>query len=417
MVGKDIIIMSKKEFRRVPVISNVITGYITQAEAGSILNLSNRHIRRLVKEVRGVGDIALIHQSRGKPSHASKPKELKDKALKLCKTTYQGFGPTLASEKLAELDKLYLHPETLRLWFIESGILYKKRKFKKHRSWRPRKECFGQMVQLDGSHHDWLEGRADKCVLMGYIDDATGRIFGHFYDYEGTIPAMDSFKRYIKKYGIPQSIYLDKHSTYKSTKKPSIEDELSNIKAQSQFERLLKELGVDIIHANSPQAKGRIERSFNTHQDRLVKELRLKAIDNIKDANSFLHRYYIQKHNYKFTIKAKNKTNLHTPIPEHLNINRIFSIKNRATLRNDFTIRYNNQFYQILEPIRAKELTLEEHLDGKLYIYHKDTQLKYKLIDKKPQKPKQLFKPKKRYTPAKDHPYRLIYKKPEKRCA
>jgi len=273
------------------------------------------------------------------------------------------------------------------------------------------------MVQLDGSHHDWLEGRAGSCVLMGYIDDATGRIFAHFYEYEGTMPAMDSFKRYIRKYGIPQSIYLDKHSTYKSTKKLSIEDELNNIKAQSQFERALSELGVDIIHANSPQAKGRIERSFNTHQDRLVKELKLNNINTIKDANSFLHRYYIQKHNYKFSRKAKSKTNLHTQIPKHLNINRIFSIKNRATLRNDFTVRYNNQFYQILEPIRAKELTLEERINGKFYIYHKDTQLKYKLIDKKPQKPKQIFKPKRKHIPAKDHPYRVIYKKPVKKCA
>jgi len=411
MAGKDIIIMSKKEFRRVPVIHNVITGHITQVEASSILNLSDRHIRRLVKEVREHGDITLTHKSRGRPSHASKPQGLKDKALNLCKTQYTDFNPTFAAEKLFEIDKIKVHPETLRLWFIENDIEYKKRRAPKHRSWRPRRECFGQMIQMDGSHHDWLEQRGSQCVLMGYIDDATGRIFARFYDYEGTKPAMDSFKRYIKRYGIPQSIYLDKHSTYKSTKKPTLEDELNNIRTLSQFERALKELGVDVIHANSPQAKGRVERSFNTHQDRLIKEMRLAGISTVKDANKFLGCYYMQKHNSKFAVMAKNKANLHRPIPKYLKLDRIFSIRYKAALRNDFTIQHNSKFYQILESTRTKEVTLEERLNGKLYIYHKDRQLKYKLIDKKPQKPKTLPKPRysfgeKRFVPPQDHVYR-----------
>ncbi len=417
MARGDIIIMSQRELKRVPVIHSVLSKQLTQIDAANILGLSTRQVRRIIKNLKQKGDIALVHHSRGKPSNRALSQALKSKILYLCRTKYKGFNPTFAAEKLFEIDKLSLHPDTLRKYFIAEGIHYKKRKISKHRSWRPRKECFGQMIQLDGSHHDWFEGRAGKCVLMGYIDDATGRIFGHFYEYEGTMPAMDSFKRYITKYGIPQSIYLDKHSTYKSTKKLTLWDELNNQKAQSQFERALSELGVDVIHANSPQAKGRIERSFNTHQDRLVKELKLNNINTIKDANSFLHRYYIQKHNYKFTIKAKNKTNLHTQVPKHFDINRIFSIKNKATLRNDFTVQYKNRFYQVLEPIRAKELTLEERIDGKFYIYHKDTQLKYKLIDKKPQKPKQIFKPRTKHIPAKDHPYRVIYKKPDKKCA
>ena len=244
---------------------------------------------------------------------------------------------------------------------------------------------------------------------MGYVDDATGRIFARFYNYEGTKPAMDSFRRYIKKYGIPQSIYLDKHSTYKSTKKTTIEDELNNIKALSQFERALKELGVDIIHANSPQAKGRVERSFSTHQDRLVKEMRLTGIGTVKDANRFLGLYYIQKHNSKFAVIAKDRTNLHMVVPKHLDLDRIFSIKHKAALRNDFTIQYNHRFYQILESTSAKEVTLEERLNSRLYIYHKDRQLRYKLIDKKPQKTKQPYQPRKpRYVPPKDHPYRLF---------
>jgi transposase len=417
MAGKDIIIMSKKELRRVPVISNIIAGHISQVEASSILNLSDRHIRRLVKQVREHGDIALVHKARGNMSHAAKPPEFKDKVLSLCKTRYKGFSPALAAEKLFDMDKLTVHPETLRLWFIKTGIDYKKRKLRKHRSWRPRKECFGQMVQMDGSHHDWLEGRGPKCVLMGYIDDATGRTYANFYDYEGTKPALDSFKRYVKRYGIPQSIYLDRHSTYKSTKKQTLEDELNNVKAMSQFERALKELGVDVIHANSPQAKGRIERSFNTHQDRLIKEMRLESISNTKDGNIFLHNYYIPKHNRKFAVIAKDKANLHRPIPQHLNLDRILCTKNKACLRNDFTVRHNNRFYQVLDLTKAKWVTLEERINGRLYIYDKDTQLKYKLIDKKPQKPKQKYKPRKKYIPPADHPYRVIFKKPKTKCA
>ena len=411
MAGKDIIILSRKEFRRVPVIYSIINKQITQQEAANILGLCRRQIIRLVKKVKEKGDIAFIHKSRGKPSNRAELADTKDKILNLCRTTYQGFGPTFAAEKLFEIDKLCIHPDTLRKWFIEATIDYKKRKAPKHRSWRPRRDSFGHMEQLDGSHHDWFEGRGPWCVLMGYVDDATSRIYANFYGYEGTKPAMDSFKRYIKRYGIPQSVYLDKHSTYRSTKKLTLEDELNNARSLSQFERALKELGVDVIHADSPQAKGRVERSFRTHQDRLIKEMRLKGISNIKDANKFLHSYYIPKHNRKFAVIAKDKTNLHTPIPKHFDIDRIFSIKNKACLRKDFTIQYSKKFYQVLNAIRAKEVTTEERLNGKLYIYHKDTQLKYKLIDKRPQKPKQL--PKSRYTfggkrfiPPKDHPYR-----------
>jgi len=413
MAGKDIIAMSRKELKRIPVVHNVINNHLTQKEAADILSLSTRQIRRIIKDLKEEGEAALVHRSRGRPSNRAKPPDLKNKILSLCRTTYQGFNPTFAAEKLFERDKLQVHPETLRLWFIEAGIGYKKRKAPKHRAWRPRRESFGHMVQMDGSHHDWFEQRGQKCVLMGYVDDATGRIYANFYGYEGTRPAMDSFKRYIKRYGIPQSIYLDKHSTYRSTQKLSIEDELSNIKALSQFERALKEFGVDIIHADSPQAKGRVERSFKTHQDRLIKEMRLEGISNIKDANKFLHSYYIPKHNRKFAVIAKDTTNLHRPIPKHLNLDRVFSIKHKAALRNDFIVQYSNKFYQILDTIRAKEATLEERLNGKLYIYHKDTQLKYKPIDKKPQKPQQPPKPRytfggKRFVPPKDHPYRLF---------
>ena len=315
MAGKDIIIMKSKEFSRVSVIGNVINSRITQLEAANILSLSTRQIRRIAKGVKVQGGIAMMHKSRGRLSNRATDQGTKGKILSLCKSKYQGYGPTFTAEKLFEIDKIRMHPDTLRKWFLREDIAYKKRKSKKHRSWRPRKECFGQMTQMDGSHHKWFGEGASECVLMGYIDDATGRVFGSFYEYEGAMPAMDSFRLYIRKYGIPLSVYLDKHATYKSTKKPSLEDELNNIKALSQFERALKELGVDAIHADSPQAKGRIERSFKTHQDRLVKEMQLKKICTIKEANKFLNNYYIPKHNRKFAVKAVNSTDLHRLIP------------------------------------------------------------------------------------------------------
>jgi len=248
-------------------------------------------------------------------------------------------------------------------------------------------------------------------VLMGYIDDATGNCFGLFYEYEGLMPAMDSFRKYIEKYGIPQSVYLDKHSTYKSTKKPTLEDELSNQKNLTQFARALSELGVNMIYADSAQGKGRVERSFKTHQDRFIKEMRLENISTIKEANKFARSYYFPKHNRKFAVMAKDKANLHTHVPKHLDLDRIFCIKNKACLRKDFTVQYKNKFYQILDTPRTDKVAIEERLNGNIYLYHKDTQLKYKLIDKRPQKPKQPFKPRKRWIPPMDHPYKQLYKK------
>jgi len=414
MAGKDIIIMSQRELKRLHIVHKVLDKRLKQKDAGSILGLCDRQVRRIISDVKQHGDQAIIHDSRGKPSNRALPKVIKKQAIRLYREKYHDFGPTLANEKLFEIDKIKIADQTFRNWLMEDGAWIIKRKQRKHRQWRQRKHSFGEMVQLDGSHHDWMEGRAPHCVLMGYIDDATGRIYARFYDYEGTIPAMDSFKRYITRYGIPCSIYLDRHSTYKSTAKLTLEDELNNAKALSQFERALHELGVDVIHANSPQAKGRIERSFKTHQDRLVKELRLVNINTIKDANTLLGSY-VGRHNAKFAVKALKPTNLHRPIPKGINLDRVFSIKDKAVLRNDFTVQYNNKLYQILEPTAAKEVTLEERLNGKLCIYYKDTQLKYKLIDKKPQKPQQPPKSRhtfggKRFVPPKDHPYRLFRK-------
>jgi hypothetical protein len=262
---------------------------------------------------------------------------------------------------------------------------------------------------MDGSHHDWLEGRGPELVLMGYIDDATSQAFARFYDYEGTIPAMDSFKGYAKRYGLPQSIYIDRLSAYKSTGKPSIEDELNGRRPMSQFERALSELGVRVIHAHSPQAKGRIERLFGTFQDRLIKEMRLKNIKTKAEANRFLG-HYLPVYNQRFSVKPVSEADLHQDIPAGLDLDTSLCIKTRRTVRNDHTIAHNKNLYQLLERVNTKRVMLEERIDGSMLIKHQGTGLKFKEIASRPVKDEptklKVFKPKQAIVPPKNHPWR-----------
>jgi transposase len=388
MAGKDIITMTQQELKRLHIIHKAIEKAITQVEAAGIIGICLRQAQRIVKAVKVEGDKGVIHKSRGQPSNRALPDKIKDKALKLYKEKYHDFGPTLGSEKLFEIDKIKINDETLRLWLINAGISYKKRKARPHRQWRERKHSFGEMLQMDGSHHNWFEGRGPECVLMGYIDDATGRPFARFYPYEGTLPAMDSFKRYIEKFGMPVSIYLDKHPTYKSTRKQTIEDELNNTEPLSQFSRAVKELGVDVIYADSPQAKGRIERLFNTFQNRLIKEMRLKGIKTIKEANKFL-KYYLPIYAKRFAVVPTNDTDLHQPVPNGVDLNASFCVKTIRVLRNDFTVAYNSKLYQIEDNVNAEKVTVEERANGSIHISYRNMDLKFKEITTRPKKQQQ----------------------------
>ncbi len=402
------ITMSRRETKRLHIIHQALDKRITQKTAAELVGLSSRQIRRILKRVRKEGDAGISHRSRGKASNRRFPQKVKDKTLKLYREKYGDFGPTFACEKLLDVHEIKLSDETLRLWLNQESIPYEKRKGRKHRQWRERKHHFGEMIQMDGSHHDWFEGRGPECVLMGYIDDATGKVNGRFYDYEGTMPAMDSFKRYIRRYGIPQSVYLDKHSTYKSNAKQSIEDELEDKKPMSQFERSLTELGVTVIHANSPQAKGRIERSFRTLQDRLVKEMRLARINSVVQANEFLIKYH-PIYNAKFKVKPVSDVDVHQPTLSIRELNRILCIREDRTLRNDFTIAYNGKLYQIKDAIKTQKVAVEERLDGSLHITHRGLDLSYRAIKRRPVK-ESLKTPlliERKYQPA-DHPWKRL---------
>lgn len=408
MAGRDIIIMSLEEVRRLKIVQSAIDRRITQKSVSSILGLSERQVRRLVKVVREEGDCGIIHKSRGRPSNRRISDELRGRALSLYMERYPDFGPTLATEKLLEHDGIKISDETLRKWLIAEGFWKKRRKRSIYRQWRPRKECFGEMVQLDGSHHDWLEGRGSRLVLMAYIDDATNTTYAMFYDYEGTKPAMDSFKGYVRMYGLPISVYLDRHTTYKSSKKLTEWEEVAGIESLSQFERALKELGVEVIHAMSPQAKGRVERLFGVLQDRLVKEMRLRGIKTKEEANAFLEEY-LSRHNERFRVCPANETDAHVRLPGYFDLDKYLCIKAQRTVRKDNTIAYNGRLYQIKEN-SSKRVALEERIDGSLLIISKGETLKHEEISERPKQEVIIKTDLRVYNrppkPSKDHPWK-----------
>jgi transposase len=408
MAGKGIIMATQEELRRLHVIEKVLEGGLKQVEAAEILSLSSRHIRRVVKRVKKEGQRGIVHRSRGRPSNRKIADQLKDKVIKLYRGRYKDFGPTLACEKLLERDGVSLSDETLRGWLIEAGDWKRVRKRRRHRQWRERKGHRGEMVQIDGSHHAWFEDRGEPCVLMGYIDDATGDVFGRFYDYEGTMPAMDSLKRYIRRRGLPLKVYLDGHSTYKSTAKPTIQDELEGVEPLSEFERALKELGVEVSHAHSPQAKGRIERLFRTFQDRVIKEMRLRGVRTIEEGNRFLAEY-LPVYNKRFSVRPREKDDLHRALPKGMDLDAILCMKTERTLRNDFTVAHNHKLYQIEEATRASKVIVQDRMDGSMRITYQGQALRFREIAERPiRENKQLVLRRRRrtYIPPADHPWR-----------
>jgi transposase len=409
---EDMLLMRPHEWKRLHLIHQALEKKINQKQAAELAGLSARQMRRLMKRVQEEGDRGILHRRRGQPSNRRLSDKVKQKALRLFEKKYADFGPTLASEKLEALDRISIHPETLRLWLRQAEIPYKRRKARAHRHWRPRRSCFGEMVQIDGSHHDWLEGRGPKLVLMGYIDDATSTVHARFYDHEGTRPALDSFSRYVQRYGIPLSVYLDRHSTYKSSQAPSIPEQLEAMtSSQSQFQRAMKELGVEVIHAHSPAAKGRIERLFQTFQDRLVKELRLSQIGTLEQANAFLESY-LPSYNQRFRVMAAQPADLHRPLEARRDLKSILCLKTQRRLNADHTLVHGGQRYQIEDRLRTSRLTVEEHLDGSLHIRHQGRAVRHREIPPQPVKAfyRSACRPSTAHIPAANHPWRQSYK-------
>jgi len=412
--------MSNREIDKLKVINNVIIGKLTWDEAGSQLALSDRQIGRLCIRVRKEGNAGIIHGLRGKPSNNQLKPGLLEKAMKLVKSKYSDFGPTFANEKLFEIHKIVLSTPTLNHAMTKEG-LWKPRKSKSsHRDWRPRRSCVGELVQLDGSDHDWFEGRGPRCVLLVFIDDATSRIlYACFISVEDTLNLMAAAKSYLLINGRPMFWYVDKDSIYKINRQASIEEQLRDEQPLTQFTRAMKELGVEVINADSPQAKGRVERGFGTHQDRLVKELRLAGISNMEDGNIFLAEVYVPKHNARFAVAPENNTNVHRPLLKSHCLEEILSLRTERTIANDYTVRKDNQFFQLLadQPVRVKpkdKLLVEIRLDGSRHMRFKGWYLNFKSIAKPPYRAFYAGKkeaasaagPVKPNKPAKNHPWR-----------
>ena len=408
MVREDRVIMSVKELRRVHVLRQTREQTLTQVQAGTLLGLTPRHIRRLLERVAQAGDQGLAHRGRGKPSNRRIPDTVKATVLKLYEKRYGDFGPTFAAEKLVECHGITLSAETVRGWLLAKGVTHFQRRKRPHRAWRERKAQVGALVQLDGSHHDWFEGRGPRCVLMAYIDDASSRVYARFYAYEGTIPAMDSFMRYVRHYGIPLALYADKHTTYQSPALPTVDEQLAGVTPTSQFGRALGELGVELIPAHSPQAKGRVERLFKTFQDRVIKEMRLADVSTLDAANQFLAGY-LPIHNRRFTVQPAQAADLHRPRPASRELDRSLCLKTTRCLRRDWTVAHHGHLYQVQTNVRATHVMVEERVDGTMRMTHQGRALVYHAITARPMKAaeaKKVPRPRHPVTPRPDHPWR-----------
>lgn len=381
------IIMSQKELQKAEIITKVMNKNLSQVEASKLLNLSYRHTNRLVNKVRKEGIKSLAHGNRNKESKRKTPQTKIKEILKIYQEKYHDFKPTFACEKLHENHQIKISNETLRQILIRNHLwVPHKNKNKECHVWRERRSHLGELVQIDGSPHRWLEDRLDQeFCFMGFIDDATSIFFGKFYEYEGILPVFDCFTEYISEYGLPTAVYLDRHSTYRTTRQANVDEQLKDQQPLTQFEYAMKELGVEVIHAYSPQAKGRVERSFETHQDRLVKELRLANISTIKDANIFL-KTYLLKHNKKFSVQPKNNYSLFRKVPAHLDLKWTLAVRDSRIIGNDYTIRWCNRVFLISNPLktmRKQKVEIRQAINGDLRFITKTKILTVKEVTEK----------------------------------
>ena len=339
--------MSSKERRRMGLMTRVIDGLLKLREAAEMLGVSYRQSLRIVRRYRLNGDAGLIHRGRGRRSNRAFASTMRMKVLALYKKRYVGFGPLLASEHLAADDGIVVASETLRRWLMTASLWKPRCRRKAHRAARERRPRRGDLVQIDGSEHDWFEGRGPSAVLMVMIDDATNTTLARFYSAEDTAAAYDIFDRYVKIYGVPFALYPDRDSIYFCTREANLEEELADRGPETQFARAMRELGVDLIPAYSPQAKGRVERRHGLFQDRLVKEMRLLGIGSIEAGNAFLDNRFLQFVNTRYTVAARDTVNGHRPPPAAARLDLALSWQEPRSVAKDWTVSWRNHRFQI----------------------------------------------------------------------
>ena len=399
--------LSMNEQDQLVTFSRLRDGYISQAAAAKILRFSVRWVRKKFKRFIEFGAPGLVHQRRNQPSSKAWDRGQRSFVMKLFDGQFNGFGPTFAAEKLEELYNIRINRETLRQALITHGHWHGRKQKPKHRKWRERKEYFGMMIQIDGSPHDWFEGRAPKCTLLVFIDDATSSIVhAELASSESTESLMVATRYYVERFGRPLTIYVDFGSVFSANTNNPDRTKIT------QYKRACNELGIDVTFAHSPQAKGRVERSNQTHQDRLIKELRLRNISTMPEANKFITEVYLSAHNKAFAVKAAKEGNVHRPVTTH-NLDNIFCLKEERVIQNDFTVQYKKRIIQLLADqqavIRPKEsVNIYEHFDGTLSIFIRNIQLNFTEISKRPVKLiEPVFRQHKIHKPAANHPWRL----------
>jgi hypothetical protein len=371
--------MGQRERDVLKVMSLVLEGRRTQAEAARLLRRSVRQVRRLQRRLESRGDGAVVHGLRGRPSNRRLDDGVRARALSLYRAHYGDFGPTLACEKLASEHGLEVSAETLRQWLLAAGLWHRKRRRDRHRARRARRSCFGEMLQADASHHDWLEGRGPRLTLVGVIDDATGKALLRFFEAETAEAYMDVLGRWIGKHGRPVSWYCDRHGAFYAERRPVGND--ASVQVPTQFSRALNELDIRLILANSPQAKGRVERLWGTCQDRLVKELRLAEAATIGQANKVLTRAFVPWFNRRCVVKPASGNDAHRPLAQRQDLAAVLCHQETRAVANDYTVRVGNVAYQLLPPawpgLRGGTVIVERRVDGSLKVRFKQKYLPF----------------------------------------
>ena len=409
--------MSRKERDRLTIMVGVKQEELTLVQAAGLMGVGYRQSKRIWRRYQDQGHAGLVHRLRGQPSARRKPPALRAQVLaKYEEERYADFGPTLMAEHLAKAGVVVDH-ETVRRWLLASGKRTVRRRKQRHRQWRERKPSFGAMVQLDGSHHDWFEGRREPCVLMVMVDDATNRMRARFFEEETTRASYDVVESWVRQHGLMGSVYVDRDSIYRCEGNPSIAEQLEGKPPQTQFGRAMEQLGVELILAHSPQAKGRVERMNGVLQDRLVKELRLAGINDLESANRFLDGKYLAAFHRRFGRVAASPVDLHREVPR--NLNEVLSWEEERVVQGDWTVACKGQRYQLDRQHEALSLVRRKVIvrtlrNGQVQLVYRAKALKWRSLPEgtmrkqTPAKQARKVKSKTVKSPAANHPWRRL---------
>src|SRR5215467_8215191 len=414
--------MSSHELKRVEVMGRVKNRDLKLSDAAVMLDVSYRQAKRLWGRYRKLGSEGLKHGNVGRPSNRRKPLKVRRRVLNLIREKYSGseeerFGPTLAAEHLAEEDGIVVDHETLRLWMLEEGLWSRQRRRKKHLKRRERKAHFGELVQLDGSFHDWLEGRGPRGCLMDMVDDATGHCAARMGKEETIWAAGGVLRVWIENHGVPRALYTDWKNVYKRKATPA--EQLRGQVPVTQFGRMCQKLGIRIIAASTPQAKGRVERVHGVHQDRLIKKLWRKGITSYEAANRYLEEQYLAEHNRRFAREAAEPEDYHRRKPPAWELRQIFRLETERAIGNDWVIRHHGRYLQLQPERKHRRASKSKALvckweDGSMAIYYQGEKMAFRELAEAPPKaipPRPEVAPVRVRKPAKqDHPWRQSYK-------